>query len=526
MANADCQGSPSYTWSLTSFPGLFVGATNGVGNLAGQFYIPGVYDITYTATDVCGNSTPHSFTFTIVDNVDPMVMCPPDITLSNVLDNCFQNALWDEATVSDNCPGTIDLAVVGVDPNGGPVNILTFQSGACSDQMGFDGDYAPANWSAPVPGVDWSGAPGSLTIANSGPPSPKDVTTSASEAGLIVFNWAYTPGGVASGDDFGYLLNGTYYPLVGPLPSFATSGTSVFAVAPGDMLGFRLIDGALSSATVTISGFEFICGSAGNVSFASFPVGVSTMTYTATDLAMNTATCTFTVTVEDTQAPEITCGGAQILPTICDNAQIPDYTGNVAVLDENCPDVTISQTPPVGTTLGSIFAPAMPMDGGTFDVTLEVTDQGGNTDDCVFTVTLADNDAPVPTVDPLPAINPATTLGTDCGTFMLCAPTALDCNGNLIYGTTALAGATFMPNGCGAGMPGYLINASNNFAVQWTYDDGNGNLATQVQQVDIEDDTTAPTLNCPPDVTVNTDPGVCTATGLLGLTMTEILPRL
>src|SRR5207344_3293370 len=38
-----------------------------------------------------------------------------------------------------------------------------------------------------------------------------------------------------------------------------------------------------------------------------FPVGVTTVTSTATDAAGNTATCTFTVRVNDTQVPVVTC---------------------------------------------------------------------------------------------------------------------------------------------------------------------------------------------------------------------------
>src|SRR6185503_10384039 len=40
---------------------------------------------------------------------------------------------------------------------------------------------------------------------------------------------------------------------------------------------------------------------------AAYPVGVTTVTWTATDVAGNTATCTQLVTVTDNTAPSITC---------------------------------------------------------------------------------------------------------------------------------------------------------------------------------------------------------------------------
>src|SRR6185503_4802731 len=40
---------------------------------------------------------------------------------------------------------------------------------------------------------------------------------------------------------------------------------------------------------------------------STFPVGTTTVMATATDAAGNTATCSFTVTVNDTQPPTISC---------------------------------------------------------------------------------------------------------------------------------------------------------------------------------------------------------------------------
>lgn len=264
----------------------------------------------------------------------------------------------------------------------------------------------------------------------------------------------------------------------------------------------------------------------GNTAFATFPRGVNQVLHIFEDLMGNRDTCTFTVTVNDNQPPSITCGGNQTIFTICPTVPLPNYSANWASIDENCPGFSVSQMPLAGTTLGDIYDPGVPTNGSTFTVTLTVTDAGGNTDDCTFDVTIFDNDLPVPDVVPLLPVNPMTTLGTDCGSYEICAPTATKCNGDVVYGTTSLAGAIFDADLCGPGQPGYTITNPSFNAILWTYDDGLGNIITQTQQVNIFADTTAPTLNCPDDITVDTDPGVCMTTGIGGIAMTEIFPTI
>src|SRR5204863_4004694 len=61
-----------------------------------------------------------------------------------------------------------------------------------------------------------------------------------------------------------------------------------------------------SSVTYTIAGATVGAG-ANDASGTAFNVGVSTVTYTITDASLNTASCNFTVTVNDTENPTIVC---------------------------------------------------------------------------------------------------------------------------------------------------------------------------------------------------------------------------
>ncbi|MDN4594492.1 HYR domain-containing protein [Polycladomyces subterraneus] len=109
-----------------------------------------------------------------------------------------------------------------------------------------------------------------------------------------------------------------------------------------------------------------------------FPVGTTTVTCTATDAAGNTSTCSFTVTVQDTEAPVITCPADVTVPNDPgENGAIVTYP-NPTVTD-NCPGpIDVSCSPASGS-----FFPI-----GTSTVTCTATDAAGNTATCSFTVTV------------------------------------------------------------------------------------------------------------------------------------------
>ena len=122
----------------------------------------------------------------------------------------------------------------------------------------------------------------------------------------------------------------------------------------------------------------------GLASGADFPIGTTTNTFVATDGGGRTALCFFTVTVNDTQAPEALCqnktiqldaNGSASISTTDINDGSNDNCGNIAslsldVTNFDCDDV------------------------GTHTVTLTVKDDYNNTSTCQATVTVQDNIAP------------------------------------------------------------------------------------------------------------------------------------
>jgi hypothetical protein len=112
---------------------------------------------------------------------------------------------------------------------------------------------------------------------------------------------------------------------------------------------------------------------AGNV----FPVGTTTVTYSATDAHGNSASANQVVTVVDNTLPMIGCPANITLEATCPTGAVGTYTPPVGT--DNCASTTARTAGPAS---GSVF----PI--GTTTVTHTVTDASGNTASCSFTVTV------------------------------------------------------------------------------------------------------------------------------------------
>jgi len=137
--------------------------------------------------------------------------------------------------------------------------------------VGFQGPYAPVNWTLTTNGgdgsVDTSGAPGSITLQGSNNESGNftDFTSLAVGDGLVSFFWDYTTRDSEDyHDPFGYLLDGTFTQLTDGGGARNQSGPASFSVLAGQTFGFRAVttDGVGGSAQSTISSFEAPGGSA------------------------------------------------------------------------------------------------------------------------------------------------------------------------------------------------------------------------------------------------------------------------
>ncbi len=244
-----------------------------------------------------------------------------------------------------------------------------------------------------------------------------------------------------------------------------------------------------------------LCASAN--SGQRFPVGTTTVIYTATDSKNNASTCSFTVTVTGGGDP---CLTDNILPVISNCAGNffttlnPAINGGVGVwatpsASDNCSAVTLTSNFQTGT----IF-PA-----GNTVVTYTAKDAKNNTSTCSFTINVAATNPCAGDVTP-PSItcpaNVAVNATGNSATATWTVPTATDNCGTPSVNATHASGQLFQ-----VGVTTVTYAAS----------DANGNRKTCTFTVTVNNpcftDTIAPVLvNCPANQTLNTTTGTATAT--------------
>ncbi len=107
-------------------------------------------------------------------------------------------------------------------------------------------------------------------------------------------------------------------------------------------------------------------------------LGQNEVTLTVVNESGETSTCVALVTVVDVQGPNIVCLDSTIAIGITEPYELPDLVaeGLINVTDNCTSELTTVQTPPVGTLLK----------GGETEIEVVITDNGGNTSTCNFTI--------------------------------------------------------------------------------------------------------------------------------------------
>jgi len=232
---------------------------------------------------------------------------------------------------------------------------------------------------------------------------PANITKSndPGQCGATVTYPAPTPGGPSCGTITCSPASGSFFPVgTTTVTCTATAGPScTFTVTVNDTQPPTIT----CPANITTSNDPNQCGAVVNyppptvsdncpgvgtpiclpASGSFFPVGTTTVTCTVADSSGNTASCTFTITVNDTQPPMITCPPNQTAVTdqnacpapACQVVNYPPPT-----VSDNCPGVTFACNPPSGSCFPT----------GITTVTCTATDASGNTATCTFTVTTFD----------------------------------------------------------------------------------------------------------------------------------------
>ncbi|MFD2725450.1 HYR domain-containing protein [Hyunsoonleella rubra] len=345
----------------------------------------GANTVNLTATDQSGNSVSASATVTVEDSIDPTVVTKNITVQLDASGNASITASDINDGSSDNCTiAGLSLDITDftcADLGANPVNLtVTDQSGnsasapatvtledvidpvvTCPSDIIQPGDpevcgavvVFMASATDNCAGVVTSSVPTSGSIF---PIGTTTVTVTATDAS-----------GNTDVCTFDVTVNDTEDPVVScPLD----------IVQPADPGTCGAVVNFMASATDNCS---VVTTSSAPASGSVFPVGTTEVTVTATDASGNTDVCTFDVTVNDTEDPDISCPSDFSIenegPYI-----LPDYIAdNTVVASDNC-GFTVVQSPVAGTVLPY----------GLHAISFTVTDDSGNQNTCSFNLFVDD----------------------------------------------------------------------------------------------------------------------------------------
>ncbi|SHG60990.1 Por secretion system C-terminal sorting domain-containing protein [Salegentibacter echinorum] len=221
-----------------------------------------------------------------------------------------------------------------------------------------------------------------------------------------------------------------------------------------------------------------------------FPVGNTTVQWTATDNSGNTKTVSQTITVSDNEKPVITHNGNKNSTT--DAGECGASISVNATANDNCSVGNPSGKRSDGKPLTALY----PV--GTTTITWAVTDANGNTANFVSqTITVTDDEKPTITHNGDQSVNND---AGECGASLSVSATA---NDNCSVGN---------PSGTRSdGKPLTALYPVGTTIVTWTATDANGNTANQVSQTITVTDDEKPTITHNGDQSVNNEAGECGA---------------
>src|SRR6056297_991441 len=430
--------------------GVTVTETSAGGPYNGTPLAVGTYDIEYTATDGSGNTSTCTFTVEVIDNGDPLLVCPEDVTISSDDGVCT----WasgagelDPLLAVDNCPDfELSYEITGV----------TMSSGIGSVSAATQFELGESTITYTLTDDSGNEVMCSFTVTVVDTESPV-ISCPVDE---VVANDA----GQCSAD----------------IAALTQPGFSDNCSAVADSVFYSVTNPDNS-----------ISGPFGGAMGYVFSVGVSQVEWTVVDSSGNSASCIQNITVEDTEEPTITC--ATLAAAYNTDAGACDYTVQGVEFDpvvgDNCAVESVSNDYNATSSLANAVFPV-----GSTPVVWTVTDESGNTATCAITVVVEDNETPVFVNCPADTITVGNDFSNCQGGVNWSVPIADD---NCEVSVAQTAGPT----------AGDILDVGN-YTVTYIATDDAGNTAECTFEIEVLD-VQEPIIGCPQDVTISTDAGVC-----------------
>ncbi|XP_071943033.1 uncharacterized protein [Antedon mediterranea] len=471
----------------------------------------GIHTITFTATDSSGNIDTCDFGLQVVDNENPDLVCPPDIT-TTTSDGLNQavNVTWTEPIVYDNSGedatptskynpgnnlfdiGSTDVIYDAVDSSG---NVATCNfTVTVSDLESPDIINCPMNMTVNTTtgeafafNVTWV-EPTATDNAGETPVPVADYTSGDNMFQIgdttVQYNVSDSPGNYNERCSFVITVEDNERPMI-ECPKNITSnnyigednglvGVSTDEGSPNATVTWDpplASDNINASVTVVSSPFE---------SGDMIPIGTHAITFTATDSSGNIDTCELNIKIEDQEAPDIiSCPMDMTVNTATGEVFAINVTWMEPTATDNSGEIIEVES---NYTSGNIMFPI-----GDTTVQYNVSDSSGNfNDSCVFVITVEDNEDPVFNVCPNDTtVN--TTTGLPTANVSWIEPTAMDNAGiSIIIFTMA---------------PGSIFPIGDNIVI-YAAIDSNENFALCSFSITVEDNE-RPMIICPTNVTSN-----------------------
>lgn len=399
-----CDTVVNYPVEATGYPTpaltyTFAGATTGSGDGtgSGSVFTKGTTTVTISATNSCG-TTNYSFNVTVNDSINPVITAPSDIRVSTN-DGCTATGVaLGVPTVSDNCSIGDNLTVTNDAPNVFPQGTTTVtwavkdeagNTQTATQQVTVVDDVKPTITAPAAITVNADNGGCEATNVNLGTPSTDDNCSVASVSndaplsfpkGTTTVTWTVKD---ATGNTATAIQTVTVVDAQNP--SIANLPQNISKVNDEGVCGVK-VSWTEPLATDNCPGSS-ISQTAGPANGTVFPVGTTTVTYTATDAAGNTHAESFTVIVTDNEAPVIITNGNQNV-----NADAGKCSAVVTVsasATDNC-----SVGTPMGTRRDNQPL-SSPYPVGTTTITWNVKDANGNAAPIATqTVIVVDNQKP------------------------------------------------------------------------------------------------------------------------------------
>ncbi|WP_303685323.1 ExeM/NucH family extracellular endonuclease, partial [Nonlabens dokdonensis] len=325
--------------------------------------------------------------------IAPIIDCPDSIVVSNDIGICGAQVVFINATAIDP-DGDLDTVIQTGGPNTGTVfplgeTIIQFtatdlagNTSICTFTITVNDTEDPV--SVCPADIIVSNDPGQcdamVTFSTSATDNCDGVTSTTVPASGSIFSMGTTIVTVTSTDASGNTNVCTFNVTVNDDESPVVTCSEDITVSndPGQC------DAVVTfTPTATDSCSETTITSV-PASGSAFPVGTTIVTVTATDVAGNIDVCTFDVTVNDTEAPELICpeDQTQFLEDGEILWEVPDFFANgEASATDNCTDSSmlfITQAPDPGTLLPE----------GVHIITIDAKDETGNFSTCTFELTI------------------------------------------------------------------------------------------------------------------------------------------